>query len=710
MSEAQAVQLDEIELQNCEDLLAKGKTKDAIKAYAKIMNKAPDAYHLWVNYSSFLFRCGQYEETIKMARKSIEIQPSPEGYQNLGSAQQRLGLIDEAVDSYKKALHINPNFMNPHIDLGVIYNALKQYDRAIDHLQILAIQHPDNITMWQNLARYRFNAGRYYEALSAARQAHSLDPKDKHTPGVYGQIFRAFQDFDINSQLVYDVTTCLQSSNSDPNMFKAIAYKLFLQQPLVQKLAKVVYNYRIPNADTLLLDNSLNWVVLNHPAFVEMNKKIETCNVPFENMFTALRFLMLDKIVNQQPIICPSWPEHLTFISALACQCFLNEYVFFEDYEEVELLEKLKTRLTDKNHIPKPEEIAIYGCYRRLMELENIEDLIKNTTSDNQTFKHLITVQVNEPLIEEEIKQKIPHVTTIDDEISQIVQKQYEENPYPRWIQTADFPVVTFRDYMGHFMPFLKNEDFTTINAQKPDVLIAGCGTGRQIAYVGHCYEYNSIYAIDLSPASLAYAARKMKEKGFENIQYGIGDVLNMRDLNKQFDIVSCTGVLHHMSDPQAGLNALIDCVKPGGFMQLAVYSEIARKHVIEGIKVIAEQEFDYDVQGIRACREYIKALPENDPLKEAMNSIDFYTTSMLRDLLFHFQEHRYTCLQLKEMLESANLSFLGFYFSNPKTRESYKAAYPKDQYAQNLENWHEFEKQNPHAFKEMYQFWVQKL
>ena len=54
---------------------------------------------------------------------------------------------------------------------------------------------------------------------------------------------------------------------------------------------------------------------------------------------------------------------------------------------------------------------------------------------------------------------------------------------------------------------------------------------------------------------------RKTKELDINNIEYLQADILDLVSLNKQFDIVECVGVLHHMSDPMAGWQIITDCL-----------------------------------------------------------------------------------------------------------------------------------------------------
>ena len=49
----------------------------------------------------------------------------------------------------------------------------------------------------------------------------------------------------------------------------------------------------------------------------------------------------------------------------------------------------------------------------------------------------LLDQQVREPLKERELEPSIPRLTPIEDRVSRLVQEQYEESPYPRWIKSA---------------------------------------------------------------------------------------------------------------------------------------------------------------------------------------------------------------------------------------------------------------------------------
>ena len=159
-----------------------------------------------------------------------------------------------------------------------------------------------------------------------------------------------------------------------------------------------------------------------------------------------------------------------------------------------------------------------------------------------------------------------------------------------------------------------------------------------------------------------------------------------------------------------AGWRVLEKVLKPGGFMAIALYSEIARRSIVAAREHIAQHNIDNTAEGIREIRKHVKTLPDSHPMKSLMTHRDFYSMSECRDLLFHVQEHRFTTLQIKKSIEELGLEFVGF--QRPLAANalaSYKATYPDDPYATDLENWHEFELKNPTTFIGMYQFWLHK-
>jgi len=212
------------------------------------------------------------------------------------------------------------------------------------------------------------------------------------------------------------------------------------------------------------------------------------------------------------------------------------------------------------------------------------------------------------------------------------------------------------------------------------------------------------VLAIDLSLGSLAYAARKTRELGLQNIEYAQADLLALGSLGRSFDLIDASGVLHHLADPEAGWRTLLALLRPRGLMRVGLYSELARADIVAARGFIAERGFEPTTAGIRRCRQELLA----SPLRAVSRYHDFFSTSECRDLLFHVQERRLTIPQIKRFLAEQNLNFIGFEL-DVATRQAYRERNPDDRAMTNLDRWDVFEAERPVTFSAMYQFWAQR-
>ena len=118
------------------------------------------------------------------------------------------------------------------------------------------------------------------------------------------------------------------------------------------------------------------------------------------------------------------------------------------------------------------------------------------------------------------------------------------------------------------------------------DVLIAGCGTWQAAKYA-LCHPDARIKAIDVSTTSLQHTERLKQKYNLTNLEVRPLSIESVGDLNHSFDHIICTGVLHHLADPDAGLRALRSVLNRDGAMYLMVYAPYGRA----GIYMVAGVE-----------------------------------------------------------------------------------------------------------------------
>lgn len=382
------------------------------------------------------------------------------------------------------------------------------------------------------------------------------------------------------------------------------------------------------------------------------------------------------------------------FLCALAEQCFYNEFVYFLTAEEEVAVKALSSKYPENM---TAAERALLGCYEPLLKVFSGRE----PTQSSPATAAMLRTHFYNPKEEIRLKNEIASFGIIDNDVSRAVQEQYEENPFPRWIST--------------FSRAPRNADTIFPRAEREslemDILVAGCGTGQQAMNVAACYPKSRITAIDLSRASLAYAQRKANEIGFaDRIKFIQADILAMDDWPEQFDMIESTGVLHHMTHPYRGWNILNSRLKPGGYFKIALYSELARQPVVAMRAAIRKHGFAPTPEGIRDCRRMIMQ-PGCDPAVRSyfLGTVDFFSVSEMRDLVFHVQERRFDITQIKDMMKKLNLSFVRFTQGKQDVLASYRKMFPDDPQLNNLRHWAKFEEQYPQTFRGMYQFWCRK-
>lgn len=417
---------------------------------------------------------------------------------------------------------------------------------------------------------------------------------------------------------------------------------------------------------------------------------LETLNSPaLEHLLTAVRRrLLADALAGRS---APA--AHAALHAALARQCFLNEYVYAFGEAEAAELGVLRARLEQRlaeGTTPDPQAVVAYAACAPLHTLRGAQAWA--TASWPPALDALVTQQLREPAQEQALRPTLPQLTPITDTVSREVREQYEQHPYPRWVSAP---------HAAPPPPLAK--------AGPLDVLVAGCGTGQHPIRVARALGHALVLAIDLSLASLAYAKRKTAELGLAGIEYAQADILQLGTLEQRFDLIESSGVLHHMADPLAGWQVLVDLLRPGGVMAIGLYSELGRRDVVAVRERLATAGLPGTDDEIRQCRQ--RLLRDEHLAASAASflaSRDFHATSSCRDLLFHVQEHRFTLPQLKAALQRLGLVFIGFALE-PAVLADYVRRFPEDRARNDLDRWHRFETERPDTFARMYQFWVQK-
>lgn len=400
--------------------------------------------------------------------------------------------------------------------------------------------------------------------------------------------------------------------------------------------------------------------------------------------------------------------EIKTFVCALIQQLIHNEYIYFTTEEEAEKISSIPTDLQRVSG--RPDTIRNLYLRALYMPLHAIfgdsRDGLRYGEGLGAPLADLVGRYMREHDEEARIAGLIECITPVHNS-SQIVADMYEENPFPRWVR---MPVPSDGSYRGDLERCFRPDELSFLEREF-DVLIAGCGTGRQAIHCAHGYGGRAkLLAIDISRASLAYATRMAHGPyRVDNVRFAQADILDLAKSGPLFDVVECVGVLHHMSSPIEGWRILVDRLQTDGVMYLSLYSELGRRGIVQLRDRVAQEGGDGSPDFIRRFR-YKLMTTGLGPLGADYfpRYRDFFALSSCRDLLFHVREHRLTIPQLSTMLDELGLEFRGFREPEPLAGKFW-SNFPSGRDAISLERWWAFEQKNPDTFGEGYMFWCRK-
>jgi SAM-dependent methyltransferase len=244
-----------------------------------------------------------------------------------------------------------------------------------------------------------------------------------------------------------------------------------------------------------------------------------------------------------------------------------------------------------------------------------------------------------------------------DGAVAEEVRTFYERMPYPAPFTSLD----EHRD-------LYKNPDRRRVHhhlmwpteppPRTQEILVAGCGTSQAARYALREPDAR-ITAIDVSDTSLRYTRELQLKYRLENLELHRLPIENVRALGCTFDQVVCTGVLHHLPDPDVGLRALREVLRPQGAMHLMVYAQYGRTGIYmmqEYCRLLGIRPSETDLRDLGAT---LQTLPAAHPIAGVLRGAqDFNHPDALADALLHPIDRAYTVPQLHAWLERCGLSF----------------------------------------------------
>ncbi|EUA38978.1 methyltransferase domain protein [Mycobacterium avium subsp. avium 2285 (R)] len=192
------------------------------------------------------------------------------------------------------------------------------------------------------------------------------------------------------------------------------------------------------------------------------------------------------------------------------------------------------------------------------------------------------------------------------------VSRQYDRWQYPPPVTDLDAWTTNHWDW---FDPFWAHRLLWPDRDYRPglDILIAGCGTFQAAVYA-YTNRAAKVVAIDVSRTALDHQQFLKDKHRLHNLELHRLAIEEVAALDRDFDLIVSTGVLHHLADPLTGLTALGRCLRPDGVLGVMLYASYGRIGVEMLASVFRDLGLSQDEASVELVKEAVAALPADHP------------------------------------------------------------------------------------------------
>ncbi|MET0165626.1 MAG: class I SAM-dependent methyltransferase [Vicinamibacterales bacterium] len=240
--------------------------------------------------------------------------------------------------------------------------------------------------------------------------------------------------------------------------------------------------------------------------------------------------------------------------------------------------------------------------------------------------------------------------------LAEVVRAFYEDHPYPP-------PVDDLEKYRAWQDPQKRRAEYHLLWPSRPfeedySILVAGCGTSQAAKHAMR-WPGARVTGIDFSETSVRCTDELKRRYRLDNLEVHRLPIERARELQTHFDQIVCTGVLHHLPDPDAGLSALREVLAPGGAMNLMLYAPYGRTGIYllqDFCRKLGIVATDVEIRDLIVA---LKALPPGHPLQYLLREApDFRNEAALADALLHPCDRAYSVPQLLAFIRQGGLRF----------------------------------------------------
>ena len=231
----------------------------------------------------------------------------------------------------------------------------------------------------------------------------------------------------------------------------------------------------------------------------------------------------------------------------------------------------------------------------------------------------------------------VPALRLPGDPRTEVVRHFYSDAPFPGYPPHATLDWLRARAGRSDFARML--------DAAIPGdarIVEVGCGTGQMSLYLARADRI--VIGADLTRASLLLGSDAARRFGIGGALFVESDLARPGLREGAFDVVYCSGVLHHTPDPCGAFSRIVRLARPGGMIVVGLYNSIARLP-LRLRRLVA-----------RLTRE--RWIP-GDPVLDDRAAEPARREAWLRDQYRHPEEHRHTLAEVRDWFRRNGVDYV---------------------------------------------------
>ena len=168
----------ENQIQHLIKLYNQGKLGEVFEQTSTLTKQYPNSLVLWNLLGASAAQTGKLDKAIDAFKKAISIKPDyADAYNNMGNALKGQGKLEEAIEAYNKVLSIKPDYAEAYYNIGNVLKEQGQLEEAVEaYKKALSIQ-PEYAEAYYNMGIALQDQGKLDEAVSTYNKALSIKPE-----------------------------------------------------------------------------------------------------------------------------------------------------------------------------------------------------------------------------------------------------------------------------------------------------------------------------------------------------------------------------------------------------------------------------------------------------------------------------------------------------------------------------------------------------